>query len=595
MLVSMRPHCLEDIILAISIYRPGPMDSIPKFLEYRSHPEKITYLVPQLKKILAETSGCILYQEQVMNICRDIAGFSYGRADIIRRAMSKKKAMEMENERHAFIFGEKDENGNEVCKGAIANGISEEAANEIFDTMSSFAAYAFNKSHATAYAYTSYRTAYLKAHYPCEYLASLLTSVLGNMSKTAVYIDQAQKMKIRVLGPDINESRDYYSVIKQNGKSAIRFGLLGIKNVGQNFLLEVMQERLSGKFTSFENFISRMSNRELNKRQVESLIKSGAFDSLGTKRAALLSEYERIIDIYVKKNRGRVEGQFDLFTIGNFSMEDDYPEADYAYPDIPELSTKERLYQEKESMGMYFSGHPFDDFKPHAKALGALESIGELLSSFEEENGLFKDRDTVILAGMITERTNKQTRTGAPMAFLNLEDRLGEVELVVFPKILEKYTYLLAPDTPITVIGELSVTEDSAPKILVSSIEILQETVPEGTQPLKKPVYQKRQIPDSITEAKTRSENIASLPEQPIRAQTPAKPKTLYLKVSDMQSEECRRACSLLEIFEGQTPVVFFDASTKKYVKAIGRSTEILPNMFRLLQMILGEDAVVYK
>ncbi|MBR5187720.1 MAG: DNA polymerase III subunit alpha, partial [Clostridia bacterium] len=453
LLVSMRPYCLEDIILAISIYRPGPMDSIPKFLEYRSHPEKITYLVPQLKKILDETSGCILYQEQVMNICRDIAGFSYGRADIIRRAMSKKKAKEMENERHAFIFGEKDANGNEVCKGAVANGISEENANEIFDTMSSFAAYAFNKSHATAYAYISYRTAYLKAHYPCEYLASLLTSVLGNMSKTAIYIDQAQKMKIRVLGPDINESRDFYSVIKQDGKYAIRFGLLGIKNVGRNFLLEVMQERLSGKFTSFENFISRMSNREMNKRQVESLIKSGAFDSLGTKRSALLSEYERIIDIYVKKNRGKVEGQFDLFTIGNFSMEDDYPETDYAYPDLPELSTKERLYQEKESMGMYFSGHPFDDFKPHAKALGALESIGELLSSFEEENTPFKDRDTVILAGMITARANKQTRTGAPMAFLNLEDRFGEVELVVFPKILEKYTYLLSPDTPIVAIG----------------------------------------------------------------------------------------------------------------------------------------------
>jgi DNA polymerase-3 subunit alpha len=362
-----------------------------------------------------------------------------------------------------------------------------------------------------------------------------------------------------------------------------------------------MQERLSGEFTSFENFISRMSNRELNKRQVESLIKSGAFDSLGTKRAALLSEYERIIDIYVKKNRGKVEGQFDLFTIGNFSMEDEYPEADYAYPDLPELSTKERLYQEKESMGMYFSGHPFDDFKAHAKALGALDSIGDLLTSFEEENGLYKDRDTVILAGMITSRANKQTRTGASMAFLTIEDRFGEAELVIFPKVLEKYTYLLSPDTPIAAVGELSVAEDSAPKLLVSSIEILQEIVPEDTQAMRKPVYQKRQIPDSITEARTRSENVSSpatsspTPAQTSRTQASAKPKTLYLKVSDMQCEECRRACSLLEIFEGSTPVVFFDASTKKYVKAIGRSTEILPNMFRLLQMILGEDAVVYK
>ena len=596
MLTAMRPVCLEDIILAISIYRPGPMESIPKFLEYRAHPEKIKYSVPQLKKILDETSGCILYQEQVMNICRDIAGFSYGRADIIRRAMSKKKAKEMENERHAFIFGEYDENGNEICHGALNIGISEEVATEIFDTMSSFAAYAFNKSHATAYAYTSYRTAYLKAHYPCEYLASLLTSVLGNMTKTAVYIDQAQKMKIRVLGPDINESRELYSVIEHNGKRAIRFGLLGVKNVGKNFLLEVMNERASGKFTSFENFVSRMSNRELNKRQVESLIKSGAFDSLGTKRSALLSEYERIIDIYLKKNRGKVEGQFDLFTIGNFAAEDDYPEADYEYPDLPELSMKERLYQEKESMGMYFSGHPFDDFRAHAKALGAVESLGSFLSDAEEEASPYKDRATVTAAGMITSRTNKQTRAGAPMAFVTVEDRFGEMELVIFPKVLEKYTYMLSPDTPIAAIGELSVTEDSAPKLLVSAIEILQENFTGEAEPLVKPVPQKRQIPDAVVEARKRSDSAAQATAQtPAPSTAPQKPKTLYLKVPNMQSEQCRRACSLLEIFEGTTPVVFFDVSTKKYVKAVGRDTQILPNMYSLLQKILGKDAVVYK
>ena len=596
MLTAMRPFCLEDIILAISIYRPGPMDSIPKFLEYRSDPSKIKYSAPQLKKILDETSGCILYQEQVMNICRDIAGFSYGRADIIRRAMSKKKAKEMENERHAFIFGEQDKNGNEICHGAIKAGISEEVATEIFDTMSSFAAYAFNKSHATAYAYTSYRTAYLKAHYPCEYLASLLTSVLGNMTKTAIYIDQAQRMKVHVLGPDINESRELYSVVEHNGKRAIRFGLLGVKNVGKNFLLEVMNERSSGKFTSFENFISRMSSRELNKRQVESLIKSGAFDSLGTKRSALLSEYERIIDIYVKKNRGKIEGQFDLFTIGNFTAEDDYPEADYTYPDTPELSTKERLYQEKESMGMYFSGHPFDDYKAHAAALGAIESLGALVSEDEDDQTAYKDRSTVTVAGMITSRVNKQTRAGAPMAFVTVEDRFGETELVIFPKILEKYTYLLSADTPIAAIGELSLSEDSAPKLLVSAVEILQENFTGEATPFEKPAPQRRQIPDSITEAKNRSESTVTIPSaQPIKSSAPQKPKTLYLKVPHMQSEECRRACSLLEIFEGTTPVVFFDCSTKKYVKAVGRETQLMPNMYKLLQMILGQDAVVYK
>ena len=586
MLTQMRPVCLEDIILAISIYRPGPMESIPKFLEYRTHPEKIQYSCPQLKKILEETSGCILYQEQVMNICRDIAGFSYGRADIIRRAMSKKKASEMENARNAFIYGEKDENGNELCHGALALGISEAVATEIFDTMSAFASYAFNKSHATAYAYTSYRTAYLKAHYPCEYLASLLTSVLGNMTKTALYIDQAQKMKISVLGPDINESTELYSVIEHKGKRAIRFGLLGIKNVGKNFLTEVTNERKNGRFTSFENFISRMSNREMNKRQIESLIKSGAFDSLGTSRAALLSEYEKIIDIYLKKNRGKVEGQFDLFSIGNFTAEEIYPESDYMYPELAELSTKERLYQEKESMGMYFSGHPFDDYKPHAKALGAIDSIGDLLNATEEESAIYKDRDRVTVAGMITVRTNKQTRTGAPMAFLTIEDRLGELELVIFPKVLEKHTYFLSPDIPIAAVGELSFTEDAPPKLLVSDVAVLQADFSGEVQPLEKPRYNE-----------TKKASVNNTVETPTPSPTPTaqKPKTLYLKVPDMQSDACRRACAILEIFEGNTPVIFYDASTKKYIKAIGRSTEILPNMFRLLQDILGQDAVIYK
>ncbi len=577
MLMQMRPACLEDIILAISIYRPGPMDSIPQFLENRLNPENIVYSCPQLKKILDETSGCILYQEQVMNICRDIAGFSYGRADIIRRAMSKKKAKEMENERQAFIFGEKDESGSVICHGAVAAGISEEVATEIFDTMSSFAAYAFNKSHATAYAYTSYRTAYLKAHYPCEYLASLLTSVLGNMGKTAVYIDQAQKMRIAVLGPDINESRDTYSVVSHNGKRAIRFGLLGIKNVGKNFLAEVVFERNSGKFTSFENFVSRMSGRDLNKRQVESLIKSGAFDSLGTKRSQLLSEYERIIDIYLKKERNKSAGQFDLFSIGNFSAADDYPEADYAYPDLDELPAKERLRQEKESMGMYFSGHPFDDYEAHAKAFHAV-SIGEILSSFEEDGdpNAYEDHQRITVAGLITSRVNKQTRAGAPMSFLTVEDRLGEMELVIFPKVLERYSFFLTPDVPVAAYGELSVTEDAPPKLLVSKMEMLKANY----------------VPES--DVNTRTEKERAVPQKTVKAENSA-PKALYLKVENLSCDACRRACSILEIFDGTTPVVFYDASSKKYVKAVGRSTSIQPTMFSLLKKILGENAVILK
>ncbi len=570
MLMQMRPRCLEDIILAISIYRPGPMDSIPKFLENRLNPEKITYAAPQLKKILDETSGCILYQEQVMNICRDIAGFSYGRADIIRRAMSKKKAKEMEASRNAFIFGEKDENGNETCHGALALGISEEVATEIFDTMSSFAAYAFNKSHATAYAYTSYRTAYLKAHYPCEYLASLLTSVLGNMGKTAVYVDQAQKMKISVLGPDINESRETYTVVKENGKRAIRFGMLGVKNVGKSFLAEVVKERSKGKFKSFEDFVSRMSTRELNKRQVESLIKSGAFDSLGTSRAALLSEYERIIELYLKKERNRESGQMDLFSMGAFTPEEDTSTAAYTYPDLPELPVKERLRQEKESMGMYFSGHPTDDYEAHIKALHAV-SIGDILSSFEDgESEEFEDHQRLTVAGIITARVNKQTRAGAGMAFLTLEDKFGEMELVVFPKVLEKYSYFLTPDVPLAAFGELSVTEDAPPKLLVMKCEMLKVGYTPDVSPSAPASKTYEKAPDAAA-------------------------KTLYLKVDSLDSLSCRRACAVLEIFEGATPVVFYDASTKKYVKAVGRSTSIQPVMFAYLKTILGDGAVVLK
>ncbi len=578
LLVNMRPKNLEDIILAISIYRPGPMDSIPEFLDNRLHPEKIKYATPELAKILDETSGCILYQEQVMTICREIAGFSFGRADIVRRAMSKKKASEMEAMRTAFIYGEKDDNGNEICHGAVAKGISVEVANEIFDTMSAFAAYAFNKSHATAYAYTSYRTAYLKAHYPCEYLASLLTSVLGNMPKTAVYVDQAQKMRIRVLGPDINESRETYSVVEQSGKRAIRFGLLGVKNVGKNFLAEVTTERSKGKFTSFEDFISRMSERDLNKRQVESLIKSGAFDSLGTTRAALLSEYEKIIDIYLKKARDRMAGQFDLFSIGNWTAEDDSTKASYTYPDIPELSTKERLYQEKESMGMYFSGHPFDDFVPHAKKLGAI-SISDILADAEEETPNYQDRATVTVAGLITARINKQTRGGVPMAFITVEDRLGEMELVIFPKVLEKYTYYLSNDIPIAALGNLSLSEDAPPKLLVSKIELLTSEPPEDAVPMTADAPRKPERAPSVVNTTAQ----------------PQKPKTLYLKVANMECSAFRRVCSILEIFEGTLPVVFFDASTKKYVKANGYATDIQPTMLNLMKKILGDDAVVLK
>ncbi len=285
------------------------MESIPQFLRNRTGESTPEYKIPSLRKILEKTSGCIIYQEQVMQICREVAGFSFGRADIVRRAMAKKKTAEMEKARTAFVYGEKDENGNVTCEGAIARGTSEADANEIFDTMSSFAKYAFNKSHATAYAYTAYRTAYLKCHYPSEYLASLLTSVLGNVTKTVEYIEEAKSYRISVLSPDINESEKLYSVVTdKNGKKAIRYGLLGVKNVGANILDAAIEERKNGRFTSFTDFVSRMCSHELNKRQIEGLIKSGAFDSLGKKSAACSLPNTRMYSISLPKREKQPSG-----------------------------------------------------------------------------------------------------------------------------------------------------------------------------------------------------------------------------------------------------------------------------------------------
>ena len=560
LLSQMQPRCIEDIIVAIALYRPGPMESIPKFLENRQNPDKISYVCPQLEKILDGTAGCIVYQEQVMQICREIAGFSFGRADIVRRAMAKKKSAEMEKERDAFIFGEKSPEGNIVIPGAVAGGLSEETANEIFNTMSSFASYAFNKSHATAYAYLSYRTAYLKCHYPCQYLASLLTSVLGSVGKTAEYIGEAQKYGIEVLGPDINESTGKYGVTSVGGRPAIRFGLLGIKNVGATMLDELIRERGEhGKFKSFTDFIRRTSPREINKRQVEALIKSGTFDRLGVTRSALLLEYENIIDIYTRRARREADGQMDMF-----SSDDERETEEYKFADVPEMPLKDKLRQEREFTGMYFSGHPSDEYAEKANALGAVP-IYNILASFSDdaEDGGYSDGDTVTVAGSITARVNKQTRSGDGMAFITIEDRFGEIEVVVFPKVLEKSREYLISDAAVAVMGKISAAEDSAPKILADKIITLSGNTPEKTLEIAKPV-------------------------------PPEKPRTLYLRVPSADCAEMERISAILDIFRGNTPVMLYSSSEKKYSKC-STGAEIMPNMTALLEKILGRENVVIK
>ncbi|MBR7162320.1 MAG: DNA polymerase III subunit alpha, partial [Clostridia bacterium] len=390
MLTQLEPNSLEEITAAIALYRPGPMDSIPTFIARKHGRETVNYELPVMKDILSVTYGCIVYQEQVMQIFRALAGYSLARADLVRRAMSKKKADVLEAERERFLAG---------CS---QNAIPAELAGKIFDDMASFANYAFNKSHATAYAVTTYRTAYLKRHYPAAYFCALLTSVLGSAPKVAEYIGQAHKRGIRVLPPDINESRMYFHVHGGN----IRFGLLALKNVGVRFVEQLIAEReANGPFTSFESFLSRMADGELGKRQVESLIKSGSFDSFLVFRSQLLSSYEELIDTVLNKKRGNVAGQLDIFS----ALLPDTEET-HEYPDIPEFTTRELLLLEKESSGMYFSGHLLDDYKEDIER-EACDGISEILSAFEEGEAApaYKERDKVTVCGMITSKTVKNT------------------------------------------------------------------------------------------------------------------------------------------------------------------------------------------
>lgn len=569
LLVQMQPKNIEDIILAIALYRPGPMESIPMFTQNRANPDKIEYVSEKLKRILDTTSGCIIYQEQVMQICRDIAGFSFGKADLIRRAMAKKKSSEMENERHAFIYGDKDEDGNVICCGAIANGISEKDAGKIFDTLSKFAKYAFNKAHAAAYSFISYRTAYLKAHYPCEFIASLLSSVLGNVSKTAIYISEAQKHSISVLPPNINESREKYSVVEHDGKNAIRFGLLGIKNVGISFIGEVINERRkNGIFVSFVNFVERIACSDINKRQVEALIKSGAFDELGIPRSMLLAEYEKVIDVFIGRKKNQTDGQLDMFSILSDENENS-KDVTYEFNEIPEISLADKIKQEKESTGMYFSGHPIDEYLDGLKHL-SVASISDIFMSFDENSSEkpYFEKQTVTIAGIITSRVNKRTRNGDPMAFIKVEDRYGEIELILFPKVLEENSYMLFVDKPIAAMGEISVSDDAPPKIIVKKVI-----------PLSK-------FASARSEEKSTREKVG---EGSVGAQK------LYLKIDKLSGRTLDRIMDLLSIFPGNISIIFYESSSKKYIKASGIGVANVPSMIKLLKDILGEGNVVIK
>ncbi len=531
------PSAISDIIATIALYRPGPMDSINTFIARKHGEEATVYATPELAEILDETYGCIVYQEQVMQIFRRIAGYSFARADLVRRAMSKKKASVMAAEKTDFIAG------------AEERGISRAISEKLFDDMASFANYAFNKSHATAYGLLTFRTAYLKSHFPREYMAALLTSVIDNAAKTAEYIGECTKLGIAVLPPDINESRVIFSVVG----GAIRFGLLAVKGVGRQFLEAVIAERGHRPYTDIADFISRTAGHEMNRRAVEALIKCGAFDCLGDTRRTMLIASELLVGSAQQKARENPVGQLDFFSDGGVT---DVPAA--TYEKLAEFDKKELLAFEREYIGISFSGHPLDEYSadaariPHtaiSEIRGAVDESGEIIDSAFHE----KMRLTVI--GAVLERTEKITRTGAKMAFVTVSDKLGEMEILVFPKQYERTAALLAPDSVVAIEGELSIKEGEAPKLLASRIRPLQR---DGS-----------------------AESVA--------------PKKLYLRLDSLTSERCLAARAVIDASPGMTPVIFFDISSGKYASYVGHAVRLSDTVLERLRNLLGGDSVVLR
>lgn len=552
---ELQPSSLEDIIAGISLYRPGPMDQIPRYIRNKNHPEDVTYAHPLLEKILNVTYGCMVYQEQVMQIVRDLGGYSYGRSDLVRRAMSKKKHEVMKQERQNFIHGITDAAGNVVVTGAIRNGVDEATANHIFDEMMDFASYAFNKSHAAAYAVVAYQTAWLKYYYPVEFLAALLNSFVGSNEKISQYVNECKAMQIDVLPPDINESSVRFTV---SGKK-IRFGLAAVKNVGEHAVKGIISERiLHGKYKGFREFCERIDTREVNKRCVESLIKCGAFDALGTYRARLMAVYERMLDGIQQSRRKNMEGQLTLFEAAVAPEEMDIVKEDY--PEIKEYNTKMLLAMEKEMLGLYVSGHPLQEYVEALKTQVTLLSA-DLNAAAEDEEEMvgasrnIRDGMQVRVGGIIVEKKTKTTKNNNIMAFVTLEDLYGTMEVIVFPTILEKYSRLLVDENIVGISGRVSVTEKEMPKIICEEVWTLQERMNE---------VKKSKMPK------------------------------VYLRIPpQIQAETMESVQGLLRFFNGSTPVYFYDEEGRQ-LKLTDREMWIHMNdlVLQELKMRLGDENV---
>ena len=528
------PETLEDLIAIISLYRPGPMDSIPRYIHNRHNPDCVKYDTPLLEPILNVTYGCIVYQEQVMQIFRSLAGYSLGRADIVRRAMSKKKHDVLARERNAFIYGEKDENGNVICDGAVNRGVSQSVAEKLFDEISAFSSYAFNKSHAAAYAVVAYRTAYLKCHYPTEYFAALLTSVLDSAGKIAQYTTECKRIGIKILPPSVNESYENFTASGKN----IRFGLLAIKNLGSNLINQFIAERENGKYTSMYDFCSRNYSHSFNRRALEGLIKSGAMDNLEDNRRKMLYNVDKVMSVIEETERFSSVDQMDLFGGGNESVS-------FELTHIDEMPRAELLAMEKAATGMYLTGHPMNSYRNFARSARFIP-IGDIVSK------KIADGRRISVVGVLGDIKLKQLKNKNTIAYTTVEDTTGVVDVIVFSATLAGYRPIMLPGSVVVINGKVSEHEDRNAELVCESVE----TVPES-------------------------------------AQSTAPGATVYLKVPSLNSPVFNKVCDVLSKHRGDSDVIIVCNDTSKRIMAPDRlrvePTEVLS---RELTEFLGAENV---
>ncbi len=542
--VGVKPQSIEDITAIIALYRPGPMQFIPQFIACKQDPAKVTYKHPSLEPILSTTYGCIVYQEQVIQIFQRLAGYSLGQADMVRRAMSKKKEKDIKREEETFLHGDPKRN----IPGCVANGIPEQTARDIYAMILDFAQYAFNKAHSVCYAVVAYQTAWFKYHYPKEYMAALLTSVLDNTEKVAEYIAACREMGIQLLPPDVNQSHGDFTVVGEG----IRFGMAALKGVGRSFANALLEERgRGGKFPDFLSFCDRMFDHDLNRRVMESLIKSGAFDSLGFRRAQLMEVYGQALDSIAASRKRNVEGQMDLFGMDSRTEAEGTGRPTLTLPDIPEYPPQELMRMEKETTGLYLTGHPMDQYRELARQKGAV-SIRSIMADFGQEDGpaRYRDGQRVTVAGVISTYRSRTTKNNTMMAYVNLEDDTGAMELLCFSSVLERSGSYIRENNAVLVNGRISVRDEKEPQLMVDELR------PLGALETK------------VTEQK------------------------LYLRFPSQEDPRLHKVRLVLSFFPGESPVILYFADINK--QARGRC-EIHPALLDDLRERLGAENVVLK